>query len=766
MALDPDTYLSTPAAYASPQQLQEARDFASRLQPKGNQMLHSPSQGYAQIVAAITSGLIDQEANRTEQLGNVAAAIKQGQASGLPGGDGGEGGTASLLPGMGGDTSVPGTAGQTPRGLDPSAFQMGSGAVPLTVDQIKYSISQNESNGRYDLDGPMILHGHYQGDHAIGKYQVMQSDLPEKLRDAGLPPMTPAQFKANHQAQELQFEHEFINGYMKKYGNFNDAASVWFSGRPFQQAGNASDGYMTVPAYVAKANRSLGQWQLQNQRPGSPAGAFPPVNQTPPAPTAVAPPAALFGGRQTMSDVPPPGGPGAQLAMNQARPPGAVAPSIMPARPGIAPPTPSPSGGIPAALSAPMGSPSPTPTTGPGAQPFAPPSGGYRAVSAPPSGVATAPNGTQYQPPNFQRPPIDVRDMFPNMTRQQYISVMSDPYVDPKFKEDLNARFQPKTIEMPDGSGRWYYPGPGRQPTFTPGLGKESPGEAGGVKFPTFSRVDPVTGRPITDAPLMGFSSGVNGPVGGAGINQPGQPSGGGTIFDSPMMTAAQDYAAAGKQKDTTATENAKAYAGFHKGLQGVGYTAAQMQPLVDIAKGIVDDKQFYSGTGAQAIEYLRRAGVATGFLPKDAATPMEAFNKVIAAAIQQQILDLKAQEETMGEKGGRVFKQQLDLMQAAAANLDNTVAGNRFLVKFFDWAGKRAMRVSDLADDYASEHGNTLDANFEKGLRHAMTSDPELTLPKDFQFPNPPAAQEPRRTMGVGESRTTNRGVKIERLQ
>jgi hypothetical protein len=144
------------------------------------------------------------------------------------------------------------------------AGSLGPGSGMVSMDAAKHAIAVNESGGNYREQGPVIQHGSYAGDRAYGKYQVMGSDLSDRLRRAGLPNMTPQQFLNNPQAQEREFEVEF-GGLMNKYGNFNDAASVWFSGRPLKQAGNASDGYMTTPAYVTKANRSLAAFGQNGQ---------------------------------------------------------------------------------------------------------------------------------------------------------------------------------------------------------------------------------------------------------------------------------------------------------------------------------------------------------------------------------------------------------------------------------------------------------------------------------------------------------------------
>lgn len=131
-----------------------------------------------------------------------------------------------------------------------SDLHFGSGMV--TMGQAKAAIGEYESGNNYNNVGPQTKHG-----KALGKYQVMEENLPEFLAKAGLPNMTSAQFLANHDAQEKVFEANF-GAAMKKYGNFNDAASVWFSGQPVSKAGGVKDAFgTTVPTYLAKTNAIL-----------------------------------------------------------------------------------------------------------------------------------------------------------------------------------------------------------------------------------------------------------------------------------------------------------------------------------------------------------------------------------------------------------------------------------------------------------------------------------------------------------------------------
>lgn len=126
----------------------------------------------------------------------------------------------------------------------------GSKEVPIKMASM--AIGTYESGNNYGLTGRQTAHG-----VALGKYQVMSDFLPDYLAKAGLPAMTPQEFLQNHAAQEQVFTANF-GAAMKQYGNFNDAASVWFSGKPAAQAGNVSDvNGTTVPEYLRQTNAIL-----------------------------------------------------------------------------------------------------------------------------------------------------------------------------------------------------------------------------------------------------------------------------------------------------------------------------------------------------------------------------------------------------------------------------------------------------------------------------------------------------------------------------
>lgn len=155
-----------------------------------------------------------------------------------------------------------------------------SDAAPAYGQQdYRNAIGTIESDNNYGSLGPPTS----SGDRAYGRYQVMGSNVPDWTEKYYGTRLTPSQFLTNQDAQDAVFDGEF-GGAVKKYGNPQDAASVWFSGRPLSQAGNASDGYNTVPQYVAKFNKALGAGppSPQTAQANSPAPANAPVAQTAP----------------------------------------------------------------------------------------------------------------------------------------------------------------------------------------------------------------------------------------------------------------------------------------------------------------------------------------------------------------------------------------------------------------------------------------------------------------------------------------------------
>lgn len=89
---------------------------------------------------------------------------------------------------------------------------------------------------------------------ALGKYQVMEANVGPWSQEALGRRITPEEFLANPAFQDTIFDHKF-GQFISRYGSPEDAASVWFTGRPRGTRGSdsAQDVHGTTGAgYVAK----------------------------------------------------------------------------------------------------------------------------------------------------------------------------------------------------------------------------------------------------------------------------------------------------------------------------------------------------------------------------------------------------------------------------------------------------------------------------------------------------------------------------------
>jgi hypothetical protein len=107
------------------------------------------------------------------------------------------------------------------------------------------------SGGDYSIRGPVVQRGRYAGERAMGAYQVMPGNLPEWSRRALGREVSEEEFMSSPEIQDAIFYDQMVSNY-RRHGSWEDAASVWFSGQPVARAGNASDGYTTVPVYVQR----------------------------------------------------------------------------------------------------------------------------------------------------------------------------------------------------------------------------------------------------------------------------------------------------------------------------------------------------------------------------------------------------------------------------------------------------------------------------------------------------------------------------------
>tara|TARA_R110001632_G_scaffold220883_1_gene351091 strand:- start:307 stop:1758 length:1452 start_codon:yes stop_codon:yes gene_type:complete len=113
---------------------------------------------------------------------------------------------------------------------------------------------ESQGSGGYSAVGPTTQ----KGNRAYGKYQVMDFNIPTWTEKHLGQRLTPDQFLSSPEAQEAVFKGEF-GSYVSKYGNPQDAASAWFTGRPQSEGSNRSDALGTTGSgYVSKFNNALG----------------------------------------------------------------------------------------------------------------------------------------------------------------------------------------------------------------------------------------------------------------------------------------------------------------------------------------------------------------------------------------------------------------------------------------------------------------------------------------------------------------------------
>ena len=118
-----------------------------------------------------------------------------------------------------------------------------------------------ESGGNYAALGPVTK----SGDRAYGKYQVMGSNIPSWTQQWYGKSLTPQEFLASKEAQEAVAKGQ-LGSYLDKYGNPQDAASMWFTGKPASQGANLHDQLGTSgSSYVSRATEGLPSMNASTQ---------------------------------------------------------------------------------------------------------------------------------------------------------------------------------------------------------------------------------------------------------------------------------------------------------------------------------------------------------------------------------------------------------------------------------------------------------------------------------------------------------------------
>jgi hypothetical protein len=216
----------------TPQSLQLRRRLAEAMLESG--MDTSPighwSQGLNRIVQAMLGGY---------QVGELERKEKEGQKAG-----------DEALLGLLGPAEAPAAMPAAPSATAMPSVTNPDGTTSTFVGEVGPStqpdpsvaayapaianIESAHAENPYQALGPVVK----SGDRAYGKYQVMGENIGPWTKEILGQPMTPEQFLASPEAQEKVFAGKF-GQYLKQTGSPQDAASMWFTGRPAKGTENA-----------------------------------------------------------------------------------------------------------------------------------------------------------------------------------------------------------------------------------------------------------------------------------------------------------------------------------------------------------------------------------------------------------------------------------------------------------------------------------------------------------------------------------------------
>jgi hypothetical protein len=241
-------------------------------------------------------GIPKQEARQLSRYPQVAQmAIESARAQRANDAIGGLVRGAPPLPGMGGRGGAPTNVNQPPRvgqAPRPSPFgqstfadaaigtpgaasmvaqpmptlnpQQTAGFLPAARDAI--ASIESAGSGDYQAVGPT----HPRMGRALGRYQVMEANIPQWSREALGQEITSEQFLSSPELQDKIFDHRF-GGYVQRFGSLEDAASAWFTGRPLAEGANRKDVLGTSGSgYVNRFTQAFNRFSPQGSAQGQP----------------------------------------------------------------------------------------------------------------------------------------------------------------------------------------------------------------------------------------------------------------------------------------------------------------------------------------------------------------------------------------------------------------------------------------------------------------------------------------------------------------
>jgi hypothetical protein len=75
----------------------------------------------------------------------------------------------------------------------------------------------------------------------------------------------------------------------------------------------------------------------------------------------------------------------------------------------------------------------------------------------------------------------------------------------------------------------------------------------------------------------------------------------------------------------------------------------------------------------------------------------------------------------------------RVDVLDEVLKGWENTPDYGRYAVGVMEWHTKLSEAITDLADDYAAQHGDHLDAGFEGEVRRRILANPAFAPPQEY---------------------------------
>lgn len=220
-------------------------DFKSELLRNGGDVGKALGES---ILNALTTSMDKQLADIFDRLATWIASLLTGQTQGIgtPAlASAGSKIASSVLAGGANDNYLKGAVTRSP------LADIGTASMSAYRDAI--ASVESAGSGNYSALGPVLK----SGDQALGRYQIMASNLPSWSKSALGHSISRSEFMGDPVLQDKIFDNQF-GSYLSKYGNSKDAFSAWFTGGPMSKGANKTDILGTSgSAYVNKATAAL-----------------------------------------------------------------------------------------------------------------------------------------------------------------------------------------------------------------------------------------------------------------------------------------------------------------------------------------------------------------------------------------------------------------------------------------------------------------------------------------------------------------------------